>query len=137
MGARKNEFEEDSDDSRINEIFNLLEETGALVMIGLNRNGEPVYKITDKCKEVFPELLAFHQAELNETANELWQLGVVDIVFKQDTFSVGFTRDNYNKYREMKDQLTNEQMDFLDVLVGFNLQHLVDLELEANFPDSQ
>lgn len=132
MGARKNEFEEDSEDSRIEEIFALLEETGALEMTGLNRSGEPVYRITEKCKEVFPELLAFHQAELNETANELWQLGVVDIVFKEETFSVGFTRDNYNKYREIREQLTPEQMDFLDVLVGFNLQHLVDLELNQD-----
>lgn len=132
MEARKNEFEEDSEDSRIEEIFALLEETGALEITGVNRDGEPVYRITEKCKEVFPQLLAFHQAEINSTANELWQLGVVDIVFKEETFSVGFTRDNYNKYREIKDQLTPEQIDFLDVLVGFNLQHLVDLELNQD-----
>lgn len=128
-------FEEDSNDSTISEIFSILEETGALVVTGLNRNGEPVYKVTEKCREIFPELLNFHLAQLNEIANELWQLGVVDIVFNQDTFSVGFTRENYNKYRQIKDYLTNEQMDFLDVLVGFNLQ--LALDLEANSPDSQ
>ena len=130
MGARKNEFEEDSEDSRINEIFALLEETGALEMTGLNRSGEPVYRITEKCKEVFPELLAFHQAELNETANELWQLGVVDVIFRESTYAVGFTNQNYLKWLEIKDELTNEQKDFLDVLIGFNLENLLEQDYQ-------
>ena len=131
MGARKNEFEEDSEDSRVEDIFQLLEETGALVMTGLNRNGEPVYRLTEKCKEVFPELFAFHQAELNSTANELWQMGVVDVIFKESTFSVAFTSQNYQNYLEVKDQLTDDQKDFLEVVIGYNLQHLADLELKS------
>ena len=131
MGARKNEFEEDSEDSRVADIFQLLEETGALVMTGLNRNGEPVYRFTEKCKEIFPELYEFHKAEINSTANELWQMGVVDVIFKESTFSVGFTNQNYQTYLEVKDQLTEEQKDFLEVVIGFSLQHLADMELKS------
>lgn len=129
MEARKNEFG-DSEDSKISEIFEMLEETGALEMTGVNRDGEPVYRITEKCREVFPELMAFHQAELNETANELWQLGVVDVIFRENTYAVGFTNQNYRKWKEIKNDLTNEQKDFLDVLIGFNLENLLEQDYQ-------
>lgn len=112
----------DDDDARIQEIFRILEETGCLIWFGLDKNGEPVYRLTEKCKEVFPDLYAMHTADINRVANELWQLGVVDLIFNEgDSDRVTFTANNYQRYIKVKDKLTEEQRNFLDVIVSESL----------------
>jgi hypothetical protein len=66
-----------------------------------------------------------YRAELSQMANELWQLGVVEILFNADgSNSVTFTNNNYNRYRELKDQLNDDQISFLESVVGSNLKGL-------------
>jgi hypothetical protein len=66
-----------------------------------------------------------YRAELSQMANELWQLGVVEILFNPDgSNSVTFTNNNYSRYREIKDQLNDDQINFLESVVGSNLRGL-------------
>lgn len=66
-----------------------------------------------------------YRAELSQMANELWQMGVVEIVFNPDgSNSVTFTNNNYSRYREVKDQLSADQINFLESVVGSNLKGL-------------
>jgi hypothetical protein len=112
-----------SEEEKISEIFGVLEETGAIEWIGLDQEGEPVYRITEKCKDVFPEFYAMYRQEVNQTANDLWQLGLVDITFNTDqSVSIRFTSENYSRYRQLKDTLTDEQRIFLEAVIGSSLR---------------
>jgi hypothetical protein len=64
-----------------------------------------------------------YRAELSQMANDLWQMGVVEVLFNADgTNSVSFTDNNYSRYREIKDQLNDDQINFLESVVGSNLR---------------
>jgi hypothetical protein len=114
----------ESEEQKISKIFEVLSASGAIEWIGVDNKGEPVYRFTDICKEVFPELYAIHAAELSQTTNELWQMGVVDIVFGSQGNSVTFTEVNHRRYREVRDELTEEQNSLLEVIVGVSLKTL-------------
>jgi len=112
----------DSDDSddykeRSDEIFQILINTGSLVIMGYDHQDEPIYRFTEKCKEVFPELYDMHQAEVNNTANELWQMGLISINFTETEMTVQISRDNFNNIRNHTGELTEEQLSFLHSLV--------------------
>lgn len=63
--------------------------------------------------------------EINQTTTELWQLGVVEVMFNMDgSVTVRFTADNYARYREVSDSLTNEQRLVLEAIVGSSLSDL-------------
>ena len=66
-----------------------------------------------------------YRSELSSMANELWQLGVVEILFNADgSNSVSFGYNNYRRYREVKETLTEEQMHFLEAVAGSSLGNL-------------
>ena len=111
-----------SEEEKISEIFGVLEETGAIELIGLNPEGEPVYRITEKCKDVFPEFYDMYRQEISDTAAYLWKLGIVEVRFNADTsVSIYFTADNYTNYRKHKAELTEEHIVFLDAVIGSSL----------------
>jgi hypothetical protein len=64
-----------------------------------------------------------YRQEVNQTANDLWQLGLVDITFNTDqSVSIRFTSENYSRYRQLKDTLTDEQRIFLEAVIGSSLR---------------
>ena len=103
-------------DDITDEVWKILIETGCLVFDGYDHQGEATYKVTDKCREYFPELFAMHQADVNSTAFDLWQLGVIDIIFTDTNESITVSPANYARLREVADTLTEEQLAFLRAL---------------------
>lgn len=97
-------------------IFTLLLESGAIELTGLDQNGEPTYRITAKCSEVFPEFFEFHHQMMNTTANELWQMGVIEMEFTMRGESVVFNSKNYERLKEVYRNLTEEQVLFLEAM---------------------
>lgn len=54
---------------------------------------------------------------MNTTANELWQMGVVEMkVTSKGQQTVAFNYQNYKRLKEVMHQLTPEHIDFLIVL---------------------
>lgn len=97
----------------VDSIFQHLLETGAIVLKGMSPDGEPVYSITEKCKDVFPEYYDMHMASMNNIAYELWGLGIVEIVFEEENERVNFTDKNQGMLEQHKDSLTADQIEFL------------------------
>ena len=97
-------------------IFSLLLESGAIELIGLDETGEPTYKVTPKCEEVFPEFFEYHTQIMTETANELWHMGVIEMNFTAKGETVSFNRSNYARLQEVIDDLTENQITFLEAL---------------------
>ena len=53
---------------------------------------------------------------LSQTANELWQMGVIELEFTMDGESVIFNEKCYEKLKGALDILTEEQIEFLEAL---------------------
>lgn len=114
---RNNEAEE--------QLFALLLESGAIELVGVADNGEPTYRITEKCQDVFPEFYEHHLQTMNGVANELWQLGVIEMSFTSQGEKVKFTSANYARLKEVISYLNQEQILFLEAL-GAPIKHLTE-----------
>jgi hypothetical protein len=103
---------------KVDYIFNLLQESGAIELTGLDSNGQPTYKITDICEEVFPEFFKMHKSGINEIANTLWQKGIVDMTFgaKEEDQKISFTEHNYEQLQAQIDTLSEDEIQFLIAL---------------------
>lgn len=111
------DFEENSSNEDASEqLFSLLLESGAIELVGVAESGEPTYRITEKCQDIFPEFYDFHMQTMNNTANELWQLGVIEMSFTAQGESVKFTSQNYARLKEVIDYLNEDQIKFLEAL---------------------
>lgn len=99
-------------------VFAHLVEEGAIELTGMNASGEPTYRLTEKCAEIFPQFYQEHKRQMTEISYELWAMGLVEIVFadddEQDRFL--FNHKNYEKLQEVYEDLTLEQIDFLQML---------------------
>jgi hypothetical protein len=113
----------ESNDQTVDFIFQQLVDTGAIVLIGMHPTGEPVYRITEKCRDIFPEFYRVHKEQLSVIAYELWALGLVDIVFGDHDDKIVFNKTHHAKLKELREDLTLEQVDFL-VAVGAPLSYM-------------
>lgn len=109
------DFEENEDDA-VRSIFEVLLETESIVIMGYDHQGDAIYRFTEKCKDIFPELYDMHLSEVNKTANELWQMGVISLNFTDDDMTVSIDQNNYRNLKEIAHMLTEEQADFLEAL---------------------
>lgn len=107
---------EPRDEGFVEAVFQHLLDTGAIILKGMNPSGEPVYSITEKCKEVFPEFYAMHMESMNTIAYELWSLGVVEITFGDEGERVSFGEQNYERLNEVKNTLNPDQIEFLQAM---------------------
>ena len=98
------------------EVWKILIETGCLVFNGYDHQGEATYKVTERCREFFPEIFEMHQSDVNSTAFELWQLGVIDIMFTESSESISVSPANYARLREVSHLLDDDQLAFLRAL---------------------
>lgn len=109
-------------EEEIDELFNTMLAIGALEIIDIDDDNEPIYRVTEKCKDLFPEFYAMHQETVNQLTFELWKLGVVDIVFFDDETRVSFRKHNLEKFLELEDTLSEEQISIVDTLMEKNLR---------------
>ena len=71
--------------SEESEIFDRLVLAGAIEVIGVSpTNGEFLYNITPKMKDVFPEMYDEHLNKLDQDIKDLWQDGFLDINIFED-----------------------------------------------------
>lgn len=110
---------DDGEEERLEAVLQYLIDEGALEFVSVSDDGEPVYRMTRRCREVFPELYDSHMADVNRVANSLWQLGVVEIEFSEasEDVTVRMSLDNYRRYLTLKGSLSEEQVQFVGAVV--------------------
>lgn len=64
--------------------FDYFLQIGAIEMVGVDRHGEMTFKISDKCKEVAPELWAAHQKHIDETLIMLLHKGLINVTYNEN-----------------------------------------------------
>lgn len=113
---------ENEPDEEVENMIDFLIESGALELTSVDKNGDPVYRITSICKDLFPELYYEHMKNADDTSFELWQKGLLEIAFAEDgTNYVTMSAENYLKYLEIADQLSEDEESLMFVLINKNI----------------
>lgn len=117
----------DNEDEQVESIFEFLLDTGAIELTGMNAFGEPAYRVTKKCEEIFPEFYKVHLESISHMANDLWQRGLVDITFTDEAESISFGEANFEVLQDVYKELKPEEIEFLTSL-GAPINVKVNLE---------
>jgi hypothetical protein len=106
-------------EEEVEDIIDFLLETGALELTSIDKNGDPVYRITSICKDLFPDLYYEHMKNADDTAFALWQKGLLEIAFAEDgTNYITMTAENYLRYLDIADQLSEDEESLMFVLIN-------------------
>lgn len=68
----------------MDEILEYYIEIGAIEIAGVDKNGEILFSITEKAKELAPELWESHKAHVDDTLVELYKKGLVEIEYDEN-----------------------------------------------------
>jgi hypothetical protein len=109
-------------EEEVEDIIDFLIETGALELTSIDKNGDPVYRITSICKDLFPDLYYEHMKNADDTAFALWQKGLLEISFAEDnTNYITMSAENYLRYLDIADQLSEDEESLMFVLINKNI----------------
>jgi hypothetical protein len=113
---------EDSDDiseQELSEVIEYLIEIGAMEIMGYDSVSDQfTYKVTSKCKEIYPELYYAHYEAVGEMASQLWMQDVIDIVFTEGQTIIGVTPEQVEFIKETINTFTDDERFFLEVLLN-------------------
>jgi hypothetical protein len=110
-----NEREEEEVDGMIDFLI----ESGALELTSIDKNGDPVYRITSICKDLFPDLYYEHMKQADDTSFALWQKGLLEISFGENgTNYITMSAENYLRYLDIADELSEEEESLMFVLIN-------------------
>ena len=106
-------------EEEVEDIIDFLLETGALELTSIDKNGDPVYRITSICRDLFPDLYYEHMKNADDTSFALWQKGLLEIAFADDgTNYITMTAENYLRYLDIADQLSEDEESLMFVLIN-------------------
>ena len=104
-------------DSYDKDLMNYLLEIGAIEVMGYDEMSDQfTYNLTQKCKELFPELWEEHFKMVNEIAFNLWNKGLVEMAFDADGTPMVYVKD-LEGTSKIKDTLPEEERFFLENLI--------------------
>ena len=113
------ENNEEISEEELSETIEYLIEIGAMEIMGYDSISDQfTYKVTAKCKEIYPELYYAHYEAVGEMASQLWMKDVIDIVFTEGQTIVGVTPEQVIFIRENIDTFTDDERFFLEVLLN-------------------
>ena len=72
------------DDEIYSERLGYYLEIGAVELVGMDPDGEIVYRITDKAEELAPELMQAHQEYIDKTLLELYEKDLISIEYNEN-----------------------------------------------------
>ncbi len=109
-------FEEEEQERRLDDLFNYLVDEGALELLSIDPvSEEPLYRVTQKCKEILPEMYYSFKEEMDNAIFDLWQREIIEFKFgeESDRDAVRMTGQGYLNYLKQADDLTDEQRRFV------------------------
>jgi hypothetical protein len=113
------EDNEDISEQELSEIIEHLIELGAMEIMGYDSVSDQfTYKVTSKCKEIYPELYYAHYEAVGEMAQQLWMKDIIDIIFTEGQTIVGVTPEQVNYIKENIISFTDDERFFLETLLS-------------------
>lgn len=101
----------DDEDKFIEDLITL----GAIEINSITSEGEPLYKITPRLKEIWPELYSQHMSVVNQSIMNLWQKGYLEIDLLAEVPNVSLSIKTIKK--ESFDDLNPEELSHLTQIV--------------------
>lgn len=106
-------------DEELTEIIEHLIDLGALEIEGYDSISDSfTYRVTDKCKEIYPEFYQAHYESVGEIATSLWMKDVIDVVFTDGQVVIGVTADQLKNIRENMLNFSEDERLFLDAIIN-------------------
>jgi len=68
----------------MDEIMDYYLEIGAIEISGVDKDGEILFSITEKAKELAPELWQSHQEHIDNTLIDLYKKGLIDVEYDEN-----------------------------------------------------
>jgi len=93
---------------------------GALELTGIDENGEPRYLVTERCKEMYPDVYSEFMLDVGEFISRMWQIDMVDLRFEENEILVKLTENTFNKERVA--ELSPEDREQLFLIVDHYVQ---------------
>jgi hypothetical protein len=113
------EDNEEVNEQELSEIIEYLIEMGAMEIMGYDSISDQfTYKVTPKCKEIYPELYYAHYEAVGELAASLWMQDVIDIVFTEGETIVGVTPEQIEFIKETINTFTDDERFFLETILS-------------------
>ena len=113
------EDNEDISEKELSQVIEYLIELGAMEIMGYDSISDQfTYKVTPKCKEIYPELYYAHYEAVGELASSLWMQDVIDIVFTEGETIIGITPEQAEFIRETLNTFTDDERFFLETLLS-------------------
>jgi hypothetical protein len=91
------------------EIFLYMVENGYLIVAGIDKNGQPLYKMTTKMVEDFPDLFEEHMSFTNELIFDLWTKGFVEVSMSDDARWNIVPNEKTVNFRDHEEELTDQE----------------------------
>ena len=112
------ENNEEMNNQELSEMIEHLIEIGAMEIMGYDSISDQfTYKVTSKCKEIYPELYYAHYEAVGEMASQLWMKDVIDIVFTEGQTIVGVTPEQIKSIKENIGTFSDDERFFLELLL--------------------
>ena len=113
---------EDNEDISEQELSEMIEhriELGAMEIMGYDSISDNfTYRITSKCKEIYPELYYAHYEAVGELAQSLWMQDIIDIIFTEGQTIVGVTQEQVDFIKETINTFTDDERFFLETIIN-------------------
>jgi hypothetical protein len=96
---------------------------GALEFSYVDDDGDEVYRLTEKAKEIAPQLYEEQMKDFNAAIFSLWNKGVIDITFDNNGEPlIGISEDVYDM--EISELLDEEERDILqEIVLAWNIKN--------------
>ena len=113
------EDNEDISEQELSETIEYLIELGAMEIMGYDSISDQfTYRITSKCKDIYPELYYAHYEAVGEMAQSLWMQDIIDIIFTEGQTIVGVTQEQVDFIKETINTFTDDERFFLETLLS-------------------
>jgi DNA-binding PadR family transcriptional regulator len=63
-------------------------EIGAVELAGMDESGEFIFQITEKAREIAPELWEAHEEHINNSLMRLYKEGLINVTYNEDLEAV-------------------------------------------------
>ena len=113
------EDNEEISEQELSEIIEYLIELGAMEIMGYDSISDNfTYRITSKCKDIYPELYYSHYEAVGELAQSLWMQDVIDIIFTEGQTVVAVTQEQVDFIKETINTFTEDERLFLETIIN-------------------
>jgi glutathionyl-hydroquinone reductase len=97
---------------------------GVLEFSHIDENGDEIYSLTDKAKDLAPEFYENQMKDLNATVFSLWNKGIIDVIFDESGDTMISLNEDTAELLKTIDLDEDEHSVIEEILVSWHLKNL-------------